>query len=92
MINPQNSQDVNPNYESFSTNYYKLYNKYFPFVRISRSKFKDKPHITSGIKTSIKHRDKLYKKYLNNQNDVNRVVWRRFRNKTNEVESRTTLL
>ena len=52
---------------------------------MSRKSFKDKPHITNGIKISIKHRDKLYKKYLNNPNDINKAVWRKFRNKTNEV-------
>ena len=46
----------------FSSNYIKLFNKYFPYVKQSRKSFRDKPYITSGIKVSIKYKHKLYKK------------------------------
>ena len=65
-----------------------LSDKYFPYVRISRKSFKDKPFITSGIKVSIRKRNKLFKKYLDNPNDVNKAAWKRFRNKTNEIIKR----
>ena len=54
-------------------------------MKQSRKSFKDKPYITSGIKVSIKYKNKLYKKYLNNPNDVTEAAWKHFRNKTNII-------
>ena len=75
--------DVDEAYDNFSKNYIKLFNTYFPFVKQSRKSFKDKPYITSGIKVSIRFRNKLYKKYLNNPNEITEAAWKKFRNKTN---------
>ena len=92
LIDSHNNHDVNHNYDIFSSNYYRLFNKYFPFIKISRKKFKDKPHITNGIKVSIKHRDKLFRKYHDNPNDINKMIWKKFRNKTNEIIKRAEQL
>ena len=59
---------------------------------MSRKAFKDKPYITRGIKNSIKHRNKLYAKYLDNPSDLSKAVWKRFRNKTNEIIKRSETL
>ena len=59
---------------------------------MSRKSFKDKPYITSGIKVSIRRRNKLFKKYLNNPNDVNKTVWKRLRNKISELIKRAEQL
>ena len=59
----------------------KLLDQYFPLVKLSRSKAKDKPFVTPGIKVSIRHRDKLYQKYLNNKNDINRQIYKKYSNK-----------
>ena len=80
--------EVNPSYDIFSTNYLNLFNKYFPYVRQSQRSFKSKPFITSGIKVSIKARNKLYNKYLNNKNELTEATWKRFRNKTHTIISR----
>ena len=80
--------EVNCSYDIFSTNYLNLFNKYFPFVRQSQRAFKSKPFITSGIKVSIKARNKLYNKYLNNRNELNKATWKRFRNKTHTIITR----
>ena len=64
LINENELTDANNSYELFSDNYLTLFNKYFPYVRMSRKSFKNKPHITSGIKVSIKHRNRLLKKYI----------------------------
>ena len=77
--------DVDSTYDTFSTNYCNLLNKYFPYVKVSRKAIKDKPYITNGIKVSIKTRNKLYKKYLNTPNETNEAIWKRFRNKTSET-------
>ena len=55
---------------------------------MSKKSFKDKPYITSGIKVSLKTKYRLYEKYLNNPNDVNKAAWKRFRNKTSEIIKR----
>lgn len=88
LINPNELYEPNTSFDVFSTNYTYLFDKYFPYVRMSKQKFKNKPHITKGIKNSIRFRNKLYKKYLNNPIEVNKVVWKRFRNKTSELIKR----
>ena len=85
LLNPSELTDTNSSFTTFSSNLLSLFDKYFPYVRISRKAFKDKPHITSGIKVSIKQRAKLFKKYLNNPTDANEAAFKRFRNKTNEI-------
>ena len=85
MLNPSELTDTNSSFTTFSSNLLSLFDKYFPYVRISRKAFKDKPHITSGIKVSIKQRAKLFKKYLNNPTDANEAIFKRFRNKANEI-------
>ena len=54
-------------------------------MKPSRSKMKNKPYITSGIKVSIKYRDKLYAKYLNNKNKHTEAAWKSFRNKVSDI-------
>ena len=85
LINDSELTEPNRAYDIFSNNYYNLYNKYFLFVRMSKKAMNDKPHITSGIKVSIGHKDRLYKKYLENNNEVTRAIWRRFKNKLTET-------
>ena len=66
LINDNELTDSNRAYDIFSNNYLNLFNKYFPFTRMSKKCFKNKPHITSGIKVSIRFRNRLFKKYLKN--------------------------
>ena len=89
LINENDLNEVNSSYNIFSTNYLNLFNKYFPYVRQSRSSFNDKPYITSGIKASIRTRNKLYDRHLNDKDDkVKESTWRRFRNKTRTLITR----
>ena len=88
LISPTDLTDTNSSYDIFSTNYQNLFDKYFPYVRMSKKTFKDKPYITSGIKVSLKTKYRLYEKYLNKPNDVNKAAWKRFRNKTSEIIKR----
>ena len=78
LINDNDLTDANNSYNLFSDNYLNLFNKYFPYVRMSRKSFKNKPHITSGIKVSIKHRNRLFKKYLDNRTELNESIWKKF--------------
>ena len=88
LISENELIDTNTSYDTFSTNYSNLFNKYFPYVRISRKSFKDKPHITSAIKVSMKKRNRIHKNYLDNTNETNKAIWKRFRNKTSEMIER----
>ena len=67
----------------FSNNYYSLLNKYFPFVRMSKKSLNKKPDITSCIKVSIRHKDKLFKKYQENKTEINYNIYSRYKNKLN---------
>ena len=49
LINDCDLTDPDCAYDIFSENYSTLYNKFFPYVRMSRKASKDKPHITSDI-------------------------------------------
>ena len=61
-------------------------------LECQKKSFKDKPYITSGIKVSIRRRNKLFKKYKNQPNDVNQAAWRRLRNKITELIKRSEQL
>ena len=88
LINDIDLTDSNYAYDIFSNNYLSLFNKYFPYKRLSRKDCKDKPYITSGLKVSIRTKNKLYHKYLNNPSELNKAIWKRYRNKTNNCIKR----
>ena len=92
LISLNELTDTDTSFNVLSTNFTNLYDKYFPYIRMSKKEFKNKPHITKGIKISIRTKNKLYKKYLNNPTDTNKAAWKRFRNKTNEVIKRAEAL
>ena len=77
--------NINDSYKEFITNLKKLLDQYFPYVKLSRSKSKNKPFVTPGIRVCIKHRDKLYQNYLNNKNHINKQIWKKYSNKVREL-------
>merc|ERR1712240_285825 len=85
LIEDSDLTDIDSSYSIFSTNYFNLFNRYFPYIKQSRKSFKDKPFITKGIKVSIKYKNKLFRKHRDNLTDVNEAAWKRFRNKTNSL-------
>ena len=92
LITPNEITDTDTSFDILSKNYLNLFDKYFPYVKMSKKESKNKPHITKGIKISIRTRNKLYKKYINNPTEVNKAAWKRFRNKTNEMIKRAESL
>ena len=60
-INLQDNPNVNEIYKILYEKLISLLDLYFPKVRLSRKKAKDKNWITIGIKNAIKHRNQLYK-------------------------------
>ena len=75
---------VHAAYLEFLRNSKNMLDKYFPLVRLSRKKFKNKPWITSGIRVSIRHRNHLYKKYVQNRTLAREQAWKTFRNKVTD--------
>ena len=89
LIEEKDLTDPNSSYNTMAENYLRLYNKYFPFKQISRKQFKDKPYITTGLKISIRTKNKLYLKYLKNKSPENELIWKNFRNRTNSCIKRS---
>jgi hypothetical protein len=52
-----------------------LFNKNFPFVTLSKQRAKDKNWITSALKISSRHKNKLYKKWLTTKRTENEVIY-----------------
>ena len=79
--------NVNIAYEVFIDGFTKLYNVHFPSYQISKSKKKKKRHpwITNGILTSIKHKNKLYRKFLRDRTDYNKHIFSQYRNKLTHI-------
>ena len=56
-------RSVDENFSELTSNSINLLNKYFPLVKLSRSKARDKPYMSAAIKVSIRHKHKLYNNY-----------------------------
>ena len=68
-------------YELFSETFLRLFHSCFPLTKQSRKRSKDKRWITPGLKISIKHKDRLYRKKLNNPTDSNILKYKDYKNK-----------
>ena len=72
---------VNENFSNLTDNCIKILNDRFPLVKLSRSKARDKPYITSALKVSIKYKNHLHNQYLNNKKPINKSKWQNYRRK-----------
>ena len=75
------NSDTNICYDLFNTKYCAAFNEAFPVTRVSRKRAKDKKWMTSGLRTSIKHKNKLYRRLLRKPNEINKVVYKEYKNK-----------
>ena len=57
-------EDINIGYDYFANKRKENYDTNFKLVRLSRKRAEDKIWVTSGIKQSSKHKNKLYRKWL----------------------------
>ena len=80
-----NNLNVNESYRILYEKLHSLLDLYFPRVRQSRKKAKDKEWITEGIKRSIKHRNSLYQIQIKNGTSENINKWKKYRNILNNV-------
>ena len=72
-------KSVNENFSEITSNSINLLNNSFPLVKLSRSKARDKPFMSAALKVSIRHKHKLYNKYLTNKTQVNKLIWQKYR-------------
>ena len=75
--------DVNIIFDRFYSTIADIIDKHVPVKKLSKKqiKFYSKPWITPGIKTSIKTKNKLFKKYLNNKSPDYSHNYKLYRNK-----------
>ena len=86
IINDNNTNaDNNDMYNTFETKLHYLHDTYFPLIKMSRSKFRDKDWITEGIKRAIKYRNNLFHVQLRNPSDFNVDKWKIYRNKLTKI-------
>jgi archaellum biogenesis ATPase FlaH len=62
------------------------YNSCFPLKKIKISKHKSrKPWVSKGLLKSIKRKNKLYRKYMNQPCNSNENIYKTFKNKLNHL-------
>ena len=74
-----NHECGNINCSEFYNYIEEIYSDSFPLVYVSRKRRKDKPWITKGILTSIRHRNKLYRRSIEKPSDFNSVRYKEYR-------------
>jgi len=70
-------------FQNFYDHITKTINKYAPIRKLSKKEVKSlsKPWVTDGIKTSIKVKEKLYKRYIETRNPYHLTKYKYYRNK-----------
>ena len=64
----------------------KLFNKWFPLKRLSRAKAKKKPWLTKALLVSIKHKNRLYRKYRQKPNNkLKEISYKNYKNKLTNI-------
>lgn len=79
------SSDVNIAYNAFLSKISTLHDTFFPRVKMSRKKSKGKPWVTAGIKKSIRHKNTLYRKFINNPTTERKASLTRYRRLLNKA-------
>ena len=67
-------------YRSFISIVKRFYEISFPMVTLSRSRMRDKPWVTKGLKKSIKNNHKLYKLYIRSGDEQTKSKYNRYKN------------
>ena len=73
-------------YAIFHKSFMNIYNTSFPLRRVKAAKFKsNKPWISGGLLTSIRKKNKLYKKFLNVPTSSYENMYKKYKNKLNHL-------
>ena len=73
------SSDVDVCYDAFTSVLKLKYEECFPLVRLSRRAVRDKKWFTAALKTSCKHKNALYKKWLATRNANDKIEFSRYK-------------
>jgi hypothetical protein len=79
--------NVNEMFDTFNSELMKIIDKHIPLKQLSRKdvKHRSKPWITSGIRTSLKIKNNLYKKYIKSRTVYYHQKFKLYRNKINRL-------
>ena len=80
------SDDVNVLYENLIDVIDSTFDKCFPLIRLSRSKFRDKDWVSKEIKQSCNFKSKLYKKWINSKNSNDWNLYKSFAKTFNNIK------
>jgi len=72
-------------YGIFIQKYKNAYDICFPLKRVSRKRIRDKKWITKGLKISIRHKNRLYKRFLTKPNERNLIKYKTYKNKLTKL-------
>lgn len=76
------NQNTEESYNAFLNTFQSLFNECFPLKRQSKREAKtNKKWLTIGLEISIKHKARLYKKFLRKPTDLNRLIYKNYKNK-----------
>ena len=80
-------QDPNRLFDVFAEEYYRHFEDCFPLKisKLNSCRKSKSPWITKGLLTSVKKKNKLYKKYLANPTPVRDSQYKRYKNKLNHL-------
>lgn len=81
----ETTNNTDERWETFLNILMSNFNKHFPLKKISISKFKDKPWITKSIKKSSRHKEYLYKIWINTPTNYNFNKYKIYKNKFNSI-------
>ena len=85
QLNIDGNTNVNEIYKILYDKLHSLLDLYFPKVRLSHKKAKDKDWITLGIKRAIRQRNKLFHIQLKYGTEKNIKKWKTYRNILNKI-------
>ena len=79
-----NITNVHIAFSEFIVNIKKMLDKYFPLTRQSRKQFREKEWITDKLKTDIKKKNDLFKKYTEKNTEASKQIWKEAKYKVTE--------
>ena len=79
-------QDANSAYNCFTETFFDLFKQCFPYKRITKKKIKDKKWLSKGLLISIKHKNRLFRRYREKPyNEIRKLTYIRYRNKLTNI-------
>ena len=79
------NDDAQNAYTEFYNEFIDVYNNCFPVKVFKRCYRTRKPWLSDGMKTSIKTKNKLYRRYKNTRNPEHELQYKQYRNKLNKL-------